>query len=553
MRPALDRIARAAQCSPDELVLLLEPVEDQGLITMAGNAIAFTHPLLSSGVYTNATNAQRRAVHRRLAEVVDSPELRARHLALASAGADPETLAALDAAVAVAAAQGAPATAAELLELAIARGGDTPLRRILCATHHFTAGDAESAQKLLAGVVDELPPGPVRATALLMLGGISVYTDGFTAAAGWLRQGIETTTDPAMLAQLHMMLSFTQMNLGAFADAERALDVAAARAEDLGSDAVRSQVLSLQTMLGCLRGDGICPDRRRRALELEDRELLAPVIFRATANEMQLRFWEGDLTGGLELYEQLWRSAAGRGAESELLFLAVQGTLGSSWKGDLARATAIARDATERADQLGGDNSELIAAVARAGPAALTGRIDHVRQACTEATEIAVRRGADRIQYAAASSLGLLEVSLGRYPEAVDALSGTIVNFRREPWMTEIHSAVFVSEAVEALVALDRLDVAESLITAMETGGARLGRPWTIAEGARGRAMLLVARGASDGAETAVRRALAEHDHLEVAFTRARSAGCPPDRVVPSAGLYFHLMMQLPGHSKVKK
>ena len=87
MRPALDRIARAAQCSPDELVLLLEPVEDQGLITMAGNAIAFTHPLLSSGVYTNATNAQRRAVHRRLAEVVDSPELRARHLALASAGA----------------------------------------------------------------------------------------------------------------------------------------------------------------------------------------------------------------------------------------------------------------------------------------------------------------------------------------------------------------------------------------------------------------------------------------------------------------------------------
>ncbi|MCV7082493.1 hypothetical protein H7H37_16020, partial [Mycolicibacterium insubricum] len=166
-----------------------------------------------------------------------------------------------------------------------------------------------------------------------MLGGISVYTDGFTAAAGWLRQGVETTTDPAMLAQLHMMLSFTAMNLGEFADAECTLDVAAARAEDLGSDAVRSQVLSLQTMLGCLRGGGICPDRRRLALELEDRDLVAPIIFRATANEMQLRFWEGDLTGGLELYEQLWRSAAERGAESELLFLAVQGTLGSSWKG----------------------------------------------------------------------------------------------------------------------------------------------------------------------------------------------------------------------------
>ncbi|MCV7081690.1 hypothetical protein H7H37_10850, partial [Mycolicibacterium insubricum] len=179
-------------------------------------------------------------------------------------------------------------------------------------------------------------------------------------------------------------------------------------------------------------------------------------------------------------------------------------------------------DATERADQLGGDNSKLIAAVARAGPAALTGRIDDARQACAEATEIAVHRGADRVQYAAASSLGLLEVSLGRYPEAIDALSGVIANFRREPWITEIHSAVFVSEAVEALVALDRLDEAESLVAAMETGGARLGRPWTIAEGARGRAMLLVARGDLAGAEAAVRRALAEHDHLEMAFTRAR-------------------------------
>ena len=82
-------------------------------------------------------------MHRVLAQAVVLPELKARHMALAASSADPETLSALDEAADSAHARGAPAAAAELLELAIGLGGDTPVRRIRAAEHHFKAGDAE--------------------------------------------------------------------------------------------------------------------------------------------------------------------------------------------------------------------------------------------------------------------------------------------------------------------------------------------------------------------------------------------------------------------------
>jgi hypothetical protein len=59
-------------------------------------AARFTHPLLGSTVHAMATPRARRTVHRRLAELVADPEERARHLALAAGGPDPEVARALE-------------------------------------------------------------------------------------------------------------------------------------------------------------------------------------------------------------------------------------------------------------------------------------------------------------------------------------------------------------------------------------------------------------------------------------------------------------------------
>ena len=112
-------------------------METDGIVGIDGNRVRFSHPLLARGVYTDATPARRRAMHRALAAIEAEPELKARHLALATASSDDATLKALDAAADTARGRGAPAAAAELLDLAIGLGGDKPWRRIRAAGDHF--------------------------------------------------------------------------------------------------------------------------------------------------------------------------------------------------------------------------------------------------------------------------------------------------------------------------------------------------------------------------------------------------------------------------------
>jgi hypothetical protein len=81
-------------------------------------------------------------------------------MALASARANPDTLIALDAVAMSARARGAPSAAAELIDLAIGLGGDTPGRRIRAAAHHLAAGNAERALTVLEPTIDRLPAGP---------------------------------------------------------------------------------------------------------------------------------------------------------------------------------------------------------------------------------------------------------------------------------------------------------------------------------------------------------------------------------------------------------
>ena len=61
-----------------------------------GERLRFTHPLLRSAVSSRATPSRRRSLHARLAEVVPSPEERARHLALAAVSPNGEIAATVE-------------------------------------------------------------------------------------------------------------------------------------------------------------------------------------------------------------------------------------------------------------------------------------------------------------------------------------------------------------------------------------------------------------------------------------------------------------------------
>jgi DNA-binding CsgD family transcriptional regulator len=119
--------------------------------------------------------------------------------------------------------------------------------------------------------------------------------------------------------------------------------------------------------------------------------------------------------------------------------------------------------------------------------------------------------------------LGFLEVSVGNYEAALRALTPLLSALEVAPDATEAFAAAFIPDAVEALVALGRVDEADPLIAALERNGRRLDRAWMLAIGARCRAVVLAARGDLEGANLVAQQAMTEHDRLPMPFERART------------------------------
>ena len=211
--PTVELVSSATISDDDRLIELLENAENKGIIAIDGNRINFAHPLLARGVYTEAAPGQRRTMHRRLADIVDEPELRARHLALAATSGDQVTLRALDTAAESARIRGAPAAAAELMDLAIGLGGDTSDRRLRSALHHFDAGDQERARAVLEETIERLAPGDLRAEALSRLAVVRGYGDGFFEGAQLLQRALnEVHTDSPLRVQILITLAYSLLN-----------------------------------------------------------------------------------------------------------------------------------------------------------------------------------------------------------------------------------------------------------------------------------------------------------------------------------------------------
>jgi DNA-binding CsgD family transcriptional regulator len=80
-----------------------------------------------------------------------------------------------------------------------------------------------------------------------------------------------------------------------------------------------------------------------------------------------------------------------------------------------------------------------------------------------------------------------------------------------------------VPDAVEALLAAGRPQAARPLVEALEANGRRLGRPWSLATGARARGLLEAASGDLARAQTALEGALRDHKGLPQPFELART------------------------------
>jgi DNA-binding NarL/FixJ family response regulator len=521
--PTVDLLARVAGTTAERMATLLEEVERRGVIEITGNRVDYAHPLLARGVYAEASASLRRRMHRALADIVDQPELKARHLALAASRKDPEILRALDEAANAARARGAPAAAAELLDLAIKLGGDTPSRRLRSAGHHFRAGDTDKAHAVLGPAIEQMRPGTLRALALNLLAGIWIYRRSFESAADALEEAVRDAADnTAVLAQTLLMLSFAQANTGAYRDALRNAEQAVGYAEKLGIGMLTSQALADWVILSALCGNGFDDDALRRALELEDPDFDVPIPFRGHSAAAQVLSWAGRLDEAHQHMQVLRRSCNERGADSDMLFVAVWDTLINVWRARFADGAHTADDAMERAEQMGGDHSLVIALTVRALVAAYSGHIEQARADAGAAIDAANRFGAPLLAEWPIMTLGFVSVSVGDHQQALADLAPLVSGFDSLV-CTEIIKANFVPDAVEAMVALGRSDEALPMIETLEHNGIRLDRPWMRAIAARCRALVLASAGDVEAAAQTAHQAMAEHERLPMPFERART------------------------------
>ena len=155
------RAARRQGIAADAVV----PAEAVGLVQL-GTQVQFRHPLVRSGIYQAASEADRRAAHQALAEATDpdiDADRRAWHRARAAVGLDEAVAADLERSAARAQARGGLAAAAAFLHRAAELTPDPArhaARALAAAQAKFDAGAPDTAHKLLAmaeiGPLDDL-------------------------------------------------------------------------------------------------------------------------------------------------------------------------------------------------------------------------------------------------------------------------------------------------------------------------------------------------------------------------------------------------------------
>jgi DNA-binding CsgD family transcriptional regulator len=526
-RPTEELVVAAAE-RRDRAAAGVRRAEEAGVVQRADGRLAFTHPLLGSTVYAGATPQARRGVHARLAELVDDPEERARHLALAASGPSRQVARALEDAGRHARARGAPDAAAELLELARKLtppedGSGLPRRSVAAAEYHFDAGDTTRATALLEQSIAVAGPGPDRARVTFRLASISWLDMG--RVQGLSEQAMEEVGDDAETrAAIHEHLAWVGIYRGDLGFAAEHTVASMDRVRLIADPAIRAESLSTFGMVEFLLGRP-AQDLMAEAVRLEELATTGgqTTVFTAsrTCHGLQL-LWAGELDAArgvlhqeLTGYERLGRYVV---RDELLCYLAEVECRAGNWE-VAARHAQEAYEIDVESGRVLGQGHMLFP---RALVAALTGDVAAARSDAEEGLRRCLRNEDLLDASCHRAVLGFLELSLSNPAAALERL-GPVLAFLDEMGSPEPGIIPCLPDAIEALVSLGRLGEAEVLLDRLERQGRTLDRPWATATAGRGRGLLDAARGDLPAARSALEQALVAHGRVLQPFELART------------------------------
>jgi DNA-binding NarL/FixJ family response regulator len=356
-----------------------------------------------------------------------------------------------------------------------------------------------------------------------LLAEMCMYHNSFAQAAEMLHRALkDAESDSALLVQTLILLSFARVNTGEYDRSLHNASQAVTLTDELDLPALTSQASAMWVTVNFVCGQGVDEPRLQRALELEDRDADVPIPFDASTVNALVLAWTGRLDEARAQVSAVRDRCIERAEYGHLTFIDLHSTLIEVWRGNFTGAAQIANEAMERAEQLGGDHALVIADTIGAVVAAYAGREEDALTHARAAIEKASRCNSPRLADQAIMSLGFLEVSLGKNADALTTLQPLVARFSTLPG-TEIVTAAFLPDAIEAMIALGRLDDARPMIEALEYHGRRLDRAWMLAMGARCRSMMLAAHGDLGAATRMAQQAMAAHQLLPMPFERART------------------------------
>jgi DNA-binding CsgD family transcriptional regulator len=539
LSPSALEVSRIVGALADATVSLVElaggPRAESGLadalesrvLELDGERLRFTHPLLASSISSRISPAQRRSLHARLAILVPTAEERARHLALATTGPDPEVAGALEDAARMAHARGAPTTAAELSERALrltptADVEDARRRQLIAAARHFEAGDNARAIALLEQARAAVPPGVERAAVLVQLGPMTKYVHGPREAVALYREALaEAEGDDALEAAIHLSLA----ELSRFGEDGVDLGIehaalAVRGASRVGDAQLRCRAMAAHGLLRFNAGRGLPRAEMDEALALE-RSLPDWPLMDGPTNAFGYQLWaSGDLDGARVVLHEFRETLHARMDPEEAVALWHLTFL--EWRaGDWALAARHLADSLSVTTQAG----RVGMWPAQEAPATLIaahqGHIDEARAQAERAIAEAKHEGIGVAESGHLWVLGFIELSLGNAAAALVHLRRS--HALRDTFLLEPGMRLELADTLEALIAVGELDEAERILVPWEERAKALDRAWALAWLARCRGLLLSARGDLSGAFTTFDQALAEHARSVDPFHYART------------------------------
>jgi tetratricopeptide (TPR) repeat protein len=471
----------------------LEPAERAGVVAIAGERLTFAHPLLRAAVYHRAADPERRAAHRALAAAADG-EARTWHLARATVGEDPALAATLEEIGVQARLRGAPGAAASALQRAaqLTPPGPERARRLTAAAGDaYVAGRQAAALEMLdeaSGCAD----GPGSVSQIDLVRGRILVLRGEPQAAFRLLVGSAASVrgeDPASAAAL-----LAEATLDCLGGGEIPVAVATAR------DAVRLAERAappVRAFAGCMLAASLAlTGETAEAGALIDGAV--PLLLRADplteagallAQTAQCCIWLERHELASLLLERLVRTAREAGAPTALPWPLVSRAVLGIRLGRWSSAAADAGEGVDLAEQTGQLALTAYALDCLARVAAARGREDECRRHAARAVALVERHDIEPGRVFVPSTLGLLELGLGRAEPAVAHLEAARAATER-CGVREPRAALWQADLVEALVRGGDPAAGEAVLEDLEDQAQRTGGRWTLGAAARCRGLL---------------------------------------------------------------